>query len=447
MDYFRSYSLSADDAVVAAWDSQVASAAEIAPLSRLLAERGAEVFPEFARRYAEVAALPRSARRALQRKLAASRDLANIPAEWRRKLAYSIAGVALLLALAQSAAHAGDIFVNTKIADVDEINPTCSLGDAIRSADSGGDYGGCTGATVSPNTIHLPSGSQSLRHSFSIEYGSYTGLPKIQSDITIVGNKTKIARKSKTFFRLFAVASGGKLTLDGVTLSGGVASSDGVTSGDADGGAVFVYLNASLTLQNSTISGNLAGAGGAILNDGVTVINASVISKNTADRGGAVFNNANNVVINNGSVLTGNKAHYGGAIYGDFGSTTVIDNSTLSKNSAARGGAVHNPLGIVRFFNNSIVTGNKASSDGGGISNSGGLLQVDESTISKNSAGDRGGGVFGPGYTFILTNSTVTGNKAGTSGGGIYLTGTAKFTSSNNYVAKNKAPTGPDYAP
>jgi hypothetical protein len=447
MDYFRSYSLPAGAGVVAAWDAEVAGAAAIPPLGAMLRERGAEIFPEFVRRYHEIRAPPRSRRRALQRKLARSPGRIALPPARRRKLAYSIAGAALLLALAEApAAQAGSIFVTTKIADVDEINPTCSLGDAIRSADSASDYGGCTGATVSPNTIYLPSGGVTMTRYFTNVYGSYTGMPTIQSDITIVGNNTKIARKSSKFFRLFAVASGGKLTLDGVALSGGVASGDGVNV-NADGGAAFVYLNASLTLHNSTISGNVASAGGAILNDGVTVINASVLSKNTADRGGAVFNNANNVAINNGSVLTGNKAHYGGAIYGDFGSTTVIDNSTLAKNSANRGGAVFNPLGIVRFFNNSIVTGNKAVADGGGINNSGGLLQVDETTISKNSAGSRGGGVFGPGYTFVLTNSTVTGNKAGTSGGGIYLTGTAKFSSSSNYVAKNKAPSGPDYAP
>src|SRR6185369_17435073 len=102
MDYFRSHSLSSDDGIVAAWES-VAGTAEIPSLRQLIAQRGAELFPEFSRRYTEVKLLPRSARRALQRSLANSRELANVPAEWRRKLAYSIAGAALLLALSGSA--------------------------------------------------------------------------------------------------------------------------------------------------------------------------------------------------------------------------------------------------------------------------------------------------------------------------------------------------------
>jgi len=55
MDYFRAYSLSSNDGVVAAWDS-VASAAQVPSLRQLIAERGAELFPEFAKRYNEVRA-------------------------------------------------------------------------------------------------------------------------------------------------------------------------------------------------------------------------------------------------------------------------------------------------------------------------------------------------------------------------------------------------------
>src|ERR1051326_4220117 len=108
MNYFQSYSLPADAGVVAAWDSEIARAKEVPPLARLIAERGAELYPEFVKRYAEVRALPRSARRALQKRLAKSRDLAAIPAKWQRRLAYSIAGAALLLAVS-GAAQAGTI--------------------------------------------------------------------------------------------------------------------------------------------------------------------------------------------------------------------------------------------------------------------------------------------------------------------------------------------------
>ena len=71
MNYFQSYSLPADAGVVAAWDSEIARAKKVPPLARLIAERGAELYPEFAKRYAEVRA-PRIAE--TTRALARDRD-------------------------------------------------------------------------------------------------------------------------------------------------------------------------------------------------------------------------------------------------------------------------------------------------------------------------------------------------------------------------------------
>jgi hypothetical protein len=85
MNYFQAYLPSLDEAIVAAWDSQIAEAAEAPWLAQVLTTKGAELFPRFASRYAELRALPRGARRALQRQLARSGELA-IPAEWQRKL-------------------------------------------------------------------------------------------------------------------------------------------------------------------------------------------------------------------------------------------------------------------------------------------------------------------------------------------------------------------------
>src|SRR5262249_11485504 len=126
MDYFHSHSLPSSAGIVAAWDSQLAAAKEIPSLRRMLAERGSGIFPEFAARYAEIRALPRSARRSWHRRLGRSNDL-TLPAEWRRRLAYSIAGAALLLALSQApAADAGSITVNAKSPEI-HIDGLCSL--------------------------------------------------------------------------------------------------------------------------------------------------------------------------------------------------------------------------------------------------------------------------------------------------------------------------------
>ena len=103
MNYFRPYALPADETVVAAWDSQVAEAAETPWLAEALARQGGELFPRFAACYAQLRVLPRSARRALQRQLARSWDLMPIAPEWlqgqaghalQQNLARSLAGAA-----------------------------------------------------------------------------------------------------------------------------------------------------------------------------------------------------------------------------------------------------------------------------------------------------------------------------------------------------------------
>src|ERR1041385_1238394 len=168
MDYFHADSLSSDDGIAAAWDSQIAGAAAIHPLKQLIVQRGAELFPEFSKRYAEIRALPRSARRALQRKLAGARDL-PIPAEWRRKLAYSLAGAALLLSLENAPAQAGTI----------NVGAGCTLAQAIQSSNSHSAVGSCTAGTGT-DTIVLPAKStQTLTTAIStVSYGA-TGLPPI----------------------------------------------------------------------------------------------------------------------------------------------------------------------------------------------------------------------------------------------------------------------------
>ena len=82
MNYFDLYSSYPDRTIAAAWDSQVKEADKTPWLAGTLTECGDELFARFAACYAELRALPRSARRALQRRLARSselgRDLAGI---------------------------------------------------------------------------------------------------------------------------------------------------------------------------------------------------------------------------------------------------------------------------------------------------------------------------------------------------------------------------------
>jgi predicted outer membrane repeat protein len=465
MDYFRVYSLSSDDGVVAAWDS-VASAAEIPSVRQLLAERGAEIFPEFAKQYAEIRVLPRSARRALQRTLAHSRELANIPAEWRRKLAYSVAGAALLLALG-GAAQAGTIFVTAKTpADISDGDLKCSLNEAIENANNGNDitHPDCTNATAGPNTIMLPKGTVLLGTPPGL--GSYTGTSLITSDITIHGSKTKIMRlPSAPAFRLFEVYSGGTLTLDSVTLSGGDSASYGgavynnygsliiknsiITKNSAKyGGGIYTH-NGYTYISGSVITGNTAtGSGGGVYSSGLSatlVMKNSTVSKNSAqvDTGG-VGSHRGTASIEN-SVVTGNTAGFRGAgVYAVAGTLTISGGSVISKNTAGNfgGGVSHRfyVTGVTHIYD-STITGNKAL-DGGGVWEDSTTTVIDNSTIAKNSAGRNGGGVYHVAGSLTLTASTVTGNKAVVRGGGVD-TSPVNFTNTST-ITKNKAATDPD---
>ena len=82
-------------------------------LANALTECGDELFARFATCYAELRALPRGARRALQRQIARSSELAAILPEYlqhggrrlQHRMAWSLAGAALLLALGQGVAN------------------------------------------------------------------------------------------------------------------------------------------------------------------------------------------------------------------------------------------------------------------------------------------------------------------------------------------------------
>jgi parallel beta-helix repeat protein len=412
MNYFQAYLPSLDEAIVAAWDSQLAEAAEAPWLAKSLAAKSAELFPRFAARYAELRALPRGARRALQRQLARSGDLA-ISSEWRQKLAGSIAGAALLLALGQGTAQAVDITVNTANPAVNPGDNKCSLIEAILNANTDSQFGAnpdCP-AGSGADVIKLPAGTITLPSGYGASvYGSATGLPVITSPITIEGKNTKIVRKPNDpdLFRILAVGATGDLALNKVGLSGG-------RSGDT-GGAV--HNNGILTVDNSTISGNSALA-----------------------YGGGIFNAASKTLTVEKSKIVENKAHAGGGIY-NFNGTVSIEDATISRNSAAHaGGGVYNDDSGAMTIERSTISLNKAGVLGGGVINLSNSFMIQNSTISSNSAGFVGGGILNePGATATIEYCTVTRNTAYDSGGGVFNNNT--ITIENSTISLNRALTG-----
>jgi hypothetical protein len=450
MNYFDLISSYPDHTIVAAWDSQLAEAAPTPWFKEILLRRGTELFPRFVACYAELRALPRSARRALQRQIARSSEPAAIFPEWLQsggscelqyKLARSLTGAALLLALWQGVASAATITVTTKDSRV-RPDGQCSLIEAIVNANADAAFFSDCPAGSGPDTIVLPAkGNVTVRVQYDDTYGP-TGLPLITSPITIQGNGGTIRGQGNTF-RLLAVSNSGNLTLQNVNLSRGSSSY---------GGGVF--NNGTLTIQDSTISGNTADRGGGVSNHGTQTVENSTDSGNNAGDGGGVSNGGFVFIesrpISNSTLPAGTYCFLYGYYFNGYlypsgvscyqlhsGALTITD-STISKNSATSGSGIFNYSATVTIAN-STISGNKGS--GGGTFNHGGSsdyygknipagdFSIANSTISKNSA-SRGGGVFNQGV-FTIENSAISGNKASDDGGGIF--------NASNY---NNAPAG-----
>ncbi len=474
MNYFNPYPFRVDDNVTNAWKE----AANTPSLAEVIARGGGDLFPRFAACYAQLRVLPRGARRALQRKLAQSRETAAVLHEWLQQraghdlqpnLAHTLAGAALLLALAQGVAAAATITVTT---NVPKINPDgkCSLIEAIVNANADAQIHPDCAAGDGADTIVLPAKStHSITYANnSNHFNDRNGLPVITSQITIEGNGATIARKADApEFRLINVSYSGDLTLQRVTLTGGLARS-------VYGGGGGILNAGTLTIENSKISGNTATdfpfsydvtGGGGIYNSGALTITNSIISGNTANanvfglfsddhsaRGGGIFNSGyltidNSTISGNTASVNGRGGYYydtppgasGGGIF-NSGELTIT-NSTISGNTVgdnldrpgyllgnfkAGGGGVFNSYGTMYIgyskIVNNTVSGSFLSSNhqGGGIYSRSyyGYVSLFSSVVSGNKAGS-GGGIWSADYALDVSYSTVSGNTARFNGGGI----------------------------
>ena len=454
-------------------------------LASILLRRGDRVMPRFARLYARLAERPRGWRRQL-----------------RRRLAVTVTGAALLLALAgmgaEFAARAETDNVITVVNGEVSIAPNskCSLIEAINNANDTTDgvankpgHSDCApGNPSGADVIQLPAGGTfNTTKVDNYDYG-YSALPVITSKITVEGNGSTIARTGNKEMRFFTAVSYNEaiadLTLNDLALKNGKNLYD-------NGGAVYAY-QATLALNNCTITGNEAGGnGGGIFAfytkltidksnisdnksyggggiyagyESVTMID-STLSGNDApgSAGGGAYINSATLNITNVAV-DGNKAYSGSGLminysqlmitdsaiinnvgeeYG-YGGGLSLNNTTgtlnrvnISGNEAYEGGGIFTYDGALSVVN-STLSGNAATSGGGIYVEVGGLSLVN-STLSGNEA--KYGGGLGVGGTATMVNSTVSGNTAGVSGGGVNVA-KGTLTLQRSLVAGNTAPTG-----
>jgi CSLREA domain-containing protein len=310
---------------------------------------------------------------------------------------------------------AATINVNTLADTLGGFPNSCSLREAIKSANDNADFDGCahTGAYGS-DTINLPAGQYFIQRDDAAgdEDANTTGDFDILSPITIIGagsQTTSIigdkAGVNDYTGRIIEVAAG-SLDLRDVTVQGGVLTNQNAGAG------IRSEPGTTTTLTRVRVQLNSAGGNaGGILNRAMMTLNSSSVSGNetlNATQGGAgIFNDDNAVLTINDSQInqnttSGNGANGNGAgIFNDVGAKLTLDNSTVDSNIIAIDG----------------VLGTNVDGDGGGIYNLGKLTLV-RSTISHNvSAGNfsKGGGIFCHPSVFTVTlidRSLIFANEA-----------------------------------
>jgi hypothetical protein len=282
-----------------------------------------------------------------------------------------------------------------------------------------------------------------------------TGLPVIagKGRLTIEGNGDTIARSQVVgtpAFRLLDVAAGAYLTLENLTLQGGLASPE-----FPEGGAI--YTQGTMRIDSCSLSGNSVsgfGNGGAIFNDqtGNLTIAGSTLSGNSASFTGGGILNAGTLVMMDHSILTANTAPDGGALanYGNYATTKLeLDQTTLSDNSSTiEGGAIFNYSGTLSM--NRCLVANNTAAVGGGILN-GSAMTMRQCTLSDNAAvatlmfgplyGGLGGGIYNFGTLDVeqctLSGNTTSGNPALYPDGGGAICNTGTLTVSHSTFSGN----------
>ena len=281
---------------------------------------------------------------------------------------------ALLLEIG-TGAHAANIAVD---------GTTCSLADAIISANTDTAVGGCS-AGSGDDVLDLDIGGS--------PFNLTVGLPSITTNVTVNGNGSTVARDpGAPYFTIFTLDGGSTSSLNDLTIRGGYDAGN-------QGGGVNIGAGTTTEINNCIITGN-TGGGVFLYNPGNATINNSLISNNSGVvddyYGGGVSINSGYLEINN-STITGNSnvstnAGGGGVYVTDYDTTVTvgISNSTISGNTSVQsGGGIQVKSysnGIELNLNNVTVTLNSTDGNGGGIYGNGGDVAVSQSLLSGNTA-------------------------------------------------------------
>jgi CSLREA domain-containing protein len=354
-------------------------------------------------------------------------------ARWGRRWLGCLAAAGALFLIAPLTASAGTItvegFTDTNVSG----DATCSLREAVNSANTGATAGGdCeAGEAVNPDTINLSAGTYDLAGAalddanLSGDLDFSTGGPVTINgtlDANEVPTTTIDAPTADRLIDLQPDAGVVDVLVQKVVLENGNvpgASDDGgaIRVGDPDG---ILRLSKSKLLNNHAgdYGGAVSFAGASATSQQLFITQVEFANNSAGDDGGAVYHqstaNETNQTVNNSTFASNTAGGAGGAVYlaGDPGDLSAMSftNSTFSGNSAVGGGGavalgVSAPSANFRFV---TIAGNTGSAVG-----QGGGVQTDDpaqdvqfvaTILAYNSSGGvasncaRIGGAFSAGF-------------------------------------------------
>ena len=323
--------------------------------------------------------------------------------------------VAAVIAPAAPAYAAGTIAVDTTV-DEFGAGPSCSLREAIQSANTNTNFGGCIRSSTPPFTINLGAGTFVLTIPGNEDLNAAGDLDILASGTIIAGaGAASTTIQQTTADRVIdvnpTVAASFSASISNLRITGGNTSSSfgggGILAGDSNGAGT-------VTLNSVTVDGNTAsaGAGGGI---------------NLASRGNLVISNS---TIANNTASSTSSGQGGGIFFLAQGPEQLtITNSTISGNRAARAAA--------------------ATAVGGGLhaSATGGTVTILRTHFVNNRAADTLRAPTGAGGAIGYLNGTLNVSfsrfvdNVATSGSGIFQSaGGGSSTANDNWWGVNTGP-------
>lgn len=205
---------------------------------------------------------------------------------------------------------------------------TCTIRAAIQEAN----------ALAGNDTVTIPAGTSTLSLAGADDIAAVGDLDITSTMIITGASATSTSINANSIDRVFHVTSSGNLTLNTLTITGGLASADG-------GG---IHNAGILTITGVIIKNNITAAGGGGINLGMnsdtTVMNSTINNNTASDQSGggiAIASTGATLLVTNSTLVNNTATTYGGGISiiesngGADSRPYVIRNSTFTNNSPA----------------------------------------------------------------------------------------------------------------